>query len=96
MRAGIPGSGLMGGKPWAIFARAGHEVMFSFARSRAKLDRLVSEAGGKVRAGTPAETVKQAEAVLLAAHWSRVDHVLAQAGDYDGPEVADRFERFKT
>ncbi len=34
MRAGILGSGLMGGKLETIFARAGHEVVFSYARSR--------------------------------------------------------------
>ena len=33
MRIGILGSGLMGGKLGAIFARAGHEVVFSYARS---------------------------------------------------------------
>ena len=34
MRVGILGSGLMGGKLGTIFARAGHEVVFSYARSR--------------------------------------------------------------
>ena len=46
MRIGILGSGLMGGKLGTIFARAGHEVMFSYARSRAKLENLAREAGG--------------------------------------------------
>jgi hypothetical protein len=32
MRIGILDSGLMGGKPGTIFARAGHEVVFSYAR----------------------------------------------------------------
>jgi predicted dinucleotide-binding enzyme len=32
MRVGILGSGLMGGKLGTIFARAGHEVVFSYAR----------------------------------------------------------------
>ena len=30
MRVGILGSGLMGGKLGTIFARAGHEVVFSY------------------------------------------------------------------
>jgi predicted dinucleotide-binding enzyme len=35
MRVGILGSGLMGGgKLGTIFARAGHEVAFSYARKR--------------------------------------------------------------
>ena len=33
MRIGILGSGLMGGKLGTLFARAGHEVVFSYARS---------------------------------------------------------------
>jgi 8-hydroxy-5-deazaflavin:NADPH oxidoreductase len=33
MRIGILGSGLMGGKLGTRFARAGHEVVFSYARS---------------------------------------------------------------
>ena len=37
MRIGILGSGLMGGKLGAIFARAGHDVVFSYARSPKKL-----------------------------------------------------------
>lgn len=39
MRIGILGSGLMGGKLGTIFARAGHEVVFSYARSYAILPR---------------------------------------------------------
>jgi predicted dinucleotide-binding enzyme len=37
MRSGILGSGLMGGKLGAIFARAGHEVVFSDSRNPRKL-----------------------------------------------------------
>lgn len=33
MRIGILGSALMGGKLGTILARAGHEVVFSYARS---------------------------------------------------------------
>ena len=52
MRVGILGSGLMGGKLGTIFARAEHDVVFSYARSSSKLERLARDAGGKVRAGT--------------------------------------------
>jgi 8-hydroxy-5-deazaflavin:NADPH oxidoreductase len=81
MRIGILGSGLMGGKLGTIFARAGHEVVFSYARSEAKLKGLAREAKGKARAGTPREAAQDADAVLLAVHWSRMDDVLKQAGD---------------
>ena len=45
MRVGILGSGLMGGKLGTIFARAGHDVVFSYARSEQKLATLAREAG---------------------------------------------------
>jgi ketopantoate reductase len=40
MRIGILGSGLMGGTLGTLFARAGHEVTFSYSRSEQKLNRL--------------------------------------------------------
>ena len=81
MRIGILGSGLMGGKLGTIFARAGHEVVFSYSHSREKLEGLARDAGGIARAGTPAEAARDADALLLAVHWSRVDDVLKKAGD---------------
>jgi len=82
MRVGILGSGLMGAKLGTLFARAGHEVVFSYSRSDAKLKRLAREA--KAEAGTPAEAVRHADAVLLAVHWSRLPDVLRKAGDLSG------------
>jgi 8-hydroxy-5-deazaflavin:NADPH oxidoreductase len=87
MRIGILGSGLMGSKLGTILARAGHEVTFSYSRSRKKLQRLAEEAGEKARPGTPAEAASDADAVLLAVHWTRVDDVLAQAGTLAGRTV---------
>src|SRR5881396_1343591 len=87
MRIGILGSGLMGGKLGTIWARAGHEVVFSYARSEQKLKMLAREAKGKARAGTPREAAQDADAVLLAVHWSRIEDVLNQAGDLSGKVV---------
>lgn len=84
MHIGILGSGLMGGKLGTLFARAGHDVVFSYARSQAKLKRLAGQAGNRAMAGTPAEAVEGADAVLLAVHWSRLTDVLRQAGDLSG------------
>jgi predicted dinucleotide-binding enzyme len=84
MRIGILGSGLMGGKLGTIFACAGHEVVFSYARSDGKLKRLAREARGNARAGTPGEAVRGSEVLLLAVHWSRLDDVLEQTGDLAG------------
>jgi len=87
MRVGILGSGLMGGKLGTIFARAGHEVTFSYARSEQKLQRLAREAQGKARAGTPQEAAQDADAVLLAVHGSRTEDVLNQTGDLSGKVI---------
>jgi predicted dinucleotide-binding enzyme len=87
MRIGILGSGLMGGKLGTIFARAGHDVVFSYSRSQRKLKRLAREARGHARAGTPREAALNADALLLAVHWSRVNDVLKQVGDLAGKVI---------
>lgn len=87
MRIGILGSELMGAKLGTILARAGHEVVFSYARSNAKLKKLAHAAGSKARAATPAEAAKDADALLLAVHWSRMNDVLKQAGDLSGKVI---------
>ena len=87
MRIGILGSGLMGAKLGTIFARAGHEVVFSYARSEQKLKKLAQQAKGKAQPGTPREAAQDTDAVLLAVHWSRFDDVLKQAGDLSGRVV---------
>jgi predicted dinucleotide-binding enzyme len=87
MRVGILGSGLMGGKLGTIFARAGHEVAFSYARSNDKLKKLARDAKGNASAGTPGEAAKNADALLLAVHWSRIEDVLKQVGDLSGKVI---------
>ena len=87
MRIGILGSGLMGGKLGTLFARAGHDVVFSYARSEQKLKKLAWDAKGNALAGTPAEAARDADALLLAVHWSRVDDVLWQAGEVSGKVI---------
>lgn len=87
MRIGILGSGLIGGKLGVLFARAGHDVVFSYSRSRQKLEALARDAGAHARPGTPREAAQDADALLLAVHWSRVDDVLRQAGDLSGKVI---------
>jgi len=70
----------MGGKLGTIWARAGHEVVFSYSRSEQKLKKLG-------RHGTPREAAHDADALLLAVHWSRVDDALKQAGDVAGKVI---------
>src|SRR6266513_5234901 len=87
MRIGILGSGLMGAKLGTIWARAGHDLVFSYARSEQKLKKLAREAQGNARAGTPGEAAREADALLLAVHWARVDDGLKQAGDVSGKVI---------
>jgi 8-hydroxy-5-deazaflavin:NADPH oxidoreductase len=87
MRVGILGSGLMGGKLGTIFARAGHKVVFSYSHSKEKLGRLARDAQGKARAGTPREAAQDADTILVAVHWSRVNDVLSLAGDLSGKVI---------
>ncbi|HEY6193185.1 MAG TPA: NADPH-dependent F420 reductase [Bacteroidota bacterium] len=87
MRIGILGSGLMGGKLGTIFARAGHEVVFSYAHTDQKLKKLARNAGNNARAGTPGDASKDSDALLLAVHWSRTGDVLKQTGDLAGKVV---------
>ena len=89
MRIGILGSGLMGGKLGTLFARAGHNVVFSYARSDAKLKRLARQAGRNARAGTPTDAARDADVLLLAVHWLRVGDVLRQAGDVSGKVIVN-------
>jgi predicted dinucleotide-binding enzyme len=53
MRIGILGSGLMGGKLGTLFARAGHDVVFSYSHTRSKLEKLARDSGTTARAGAP-------------------------------------------
>jgi predicted dinucleotide-binding enzyme len=87
MRVGILGAGLMGGKLGTIFARAGHEVVFSYARRQEKLKALARDARANARAGTPREAAQEADAILLAVHWSRIGDVLNQTGDLSGKVI---------
>lgn len=85
MKIGILGSGLMGSKLGRLWAQCGHDVTFAYSRSTAKLERLARDCGASH--GSVADAVDEADAVLLAVHWSRVEDVLAQAGDLAGQIV---------
>jgi len=77
----------MGGKLGTIFARAGHDVVFSYARHQKKLERLARDAGANARAGTPREAAEESDVLLLAVHWSRLDDILSQTGPLSGKVI---------
>jgi predicted dinucleotide-binding enzyme len=89
MRIAVLGSGNMGAALGRLFAAAGHAVTFSYSRDPAKLERLARSNGPRARAASPAEAVRDADAVLLAVHWGRVPHVLRAAGTLRGKLLID-------
>lgn len=82
MKIGILGSGLMGGTLGRLWAASGHDVTFAYSRDDSRRARMAAAAGGS--SGTIAEAARDAEALLLAVHWSRVPEVLEQAGALSG------------
>jgi predicted dinucleotide-binding enzyme len=92
MRIGIIGAGRIGGNAGRLFARAGHEVLFSFSRDPAKLRDLAAQVGGK--AGTPAEAAAFGDVVMLAVPWEMIDEALTEAGSLAGKIVIDTTNQY--
>jgi predicted dinucleotide-binding enzyme len=92
VRVGVIGAGRIGGNAGRLFSRAGHEVLFSFSRDRARLEALAKEAGGV--AGTPAEAARFGEVVMLSVPWALVDEALEAAGPLDGKVLIDTTNQF--
>jgi predicted dinucleotide-binding enzyme len=93
MRIGIVGSGRIGGNAGRLFAAAGHELMFSGSRDRAKLEQAAAAAGGAAT-GSPREAVEFGDVVMFAVPWRAVDDVVAQMGDLDGKVVIDTTNQY--
>ena len=94
MRIGIIGSGNIGANAGRLFARAGHEVLFSFSRDPATLARAVAAAGPTARSGTPREAAGFGEVVFFAVPWRAIDDALTAAGPLDGKIVIDTTNQF--
>ena len=94
MRIGIIGSGRIGGNAGRLFARAGHEMLFSFSRDPEKLEALAEETGEGARTGTPREAVEFGEVVMLSVPWGAIDEALGQAGKLEGKIVVDTTNQF--
>jgi NADPH-dependent F420 reductase len=87
MKIAVIGTGNMGRGLGRQFAAAGHEVVVGSRdpeRARATAEEI-----GAVGSGTYAETVAQADALLLAVNWWDIDSALAQLGDVEGKILID-------
>jgi hypothetical protein len=88
MNIGIIGSGRMGSGLGSIWAEKGHNVFFSFSRSREKLEGLAASVPN-ARSGTPAEAVEASEIILFSFPWISREDALKAAGPISGKIVID-------
>jgi predicted dinucleotide-binding enzyme len=94
MRIGVIGAGRIGGNCARQAVRAGHEVVLSFARDRARLEGLASELGAGARTAAPADAVAFGDIVILSVPWDAIPEALEQAGELRGEVVVDTTNQF--
>ncbi len=88
MKIGVIGSGGIGGTVGTLWAKAGHDVLFS-SRNPEKLSSLVAAAGDTARAGTIADAASFADVIFLAVYYWTTDDALAAAGSLHGKIIID-------
>jgi predicted dinucleotide-binding enzyme len=74
MKIGIIGSGRQGGAIGRLWAKAGHQIVFS-SRNPDSLKELVAEAGPTALAGTPAQAATFGDVVLIAVPYGALPQV---------------------
>lgn len=84
MKVGIVGAGNMGSNLGNLFAKHGHEVMFSFSHDPQRIQQAVTNAGPNARSGTPEQAVRFGDIVLLAVGWGAVKKALQATGSLHG------------
>lgn len=84
MKIGIIGTGFMGSGLGKLFARHGHQVMFSFSHDPDKIQQAVTDAGSNAKSGTPIEAAQFGEVVALTVGWNAVNEALHAIGPLAG------------
>jgi 8-hydroxy-5-deazaflavin:NADPH oxidoreductase len=74
MKIGVVGSGKLGGTVGGLWAKAGHQVLFS-SRHPDELKGLVEGLGANARAGSVAEAVAFGDAILVAVPYAALPEV---------------------
>lgn len=87
MNIGILGAGNMGQALGHLWAKAGHRVGYSYTRDLERLRRQIQDQGRNIYAGEVNEVAAQADMVLIAVHWTRLDDLLARSGDLTNKTV---------
>ena len=80
VKIGIIGSGHVGSALGGVWAKAGHEVMFS-SRSLDNDKKLAAEVGANARAGTPQEAAAFGQVILFAVPYSAFPDLTKSLGN---------------
>src|SRR5439155_11864388 len=80
LKIGIIGSGRIGSTFGGLWAKAGHEIMFS-DRDAEQAKRAAETLGARARAGTVEEAVAFADAVLIAVPYGALPAIAQQVGE---------------
>lgn len=90
MNIAIIGAGNVGGALGTRWAQKGHKITFGLRKpDDPKFRELLKNAGPNARAATIAESVKDAEVVVLATPWDAARDAVKSAGDLKGKIVVD-------
>ncbi|MBW4582085.1 MAG: NAD(P)-binding domain-containing protein [Tildeniella nuda ZEHNDER 1965/U140] len=87
MKIAIVGSGNMGGGLGRLWAKAGHEVIFSYSRNPDKLQQLAVLAGNQATVGDTKEALAKSQVVMLAVGVLALEEVMSAVGYLDGKIV---------
>jgi len=87
MKIGIIGAGNMGSGLGRIWAKAGHQVIFSYSRDPKKLQELVMMAGKNASVGTPQEAVAKSEVILLAVWVPSLEAIIREIDAWEGKVI---------
>jgi hypothetical protein len=86
MNIGIIGAGNMGAGLGKLWAKAGHQVVFSYSRDDKKLYELAIAAGANAKAGMIQDAAAQ-DVILLAVWLPAVEEIIHAAGDLNGKVI---------
>lgn len=89
MKIGIVGSGDIGSTLGRLWAKAGHQIYYSFSHDKAKLEKLAAESGNDSKAVEPYDAVRCSDVVLFAPTWTSQDEAIKQMGRFEGQVVID-------
>ena len=94
MKIGIVGAGNVGRLYGELWVRRGHEVAFSYARDRGRLEAFVSALGSSASVLEVEDAVTGSDVVLFAPPFERIQDAAALVGAATGKVVIDTTNPF--